>query len=143
MKRFYLIAILMTICGMTAMAQDRPDITHQTTGRDRIDIVSITTILTPVFDEPYIFVNGCENTYCEVAVTEGTVMEWWGVIGKEYGTMIEYEFSCDKSYVITLKSSQGSTMVWRLENGVLNGTRKTWGDMSDQIFFDYIPLFDR
>ena len=32
MKRFVYIIILATICGMTAMAQDRPDITRQTSG---------------------------------------------------------------------------------------------------------------
>ena len=38
MKRIFTI-ILITICGMTAMAQDRPDMTHQSTGRDRIEFV--------------------------------------------------------------------------------------------------------
>ena len=32
MRRLIIITILATICGMTAMAQDRPDITRQTTG---------------------------------------------------------------------------------------------------------------
>lgn len=39
MKRIFII-ILITICGLTAMAQDRPDMTHQSTGRDRIDFVT-------------------------------------------------------------------------------------------------------
>ena len=35
MKRIYIITILAVICGLTAMAQNNPDIAHQTTGRDR------------------------------------------------------------------------------------------------------------
>ena len=35
MKRIYIITILAVICGMTAMAQNRPDMAHQNTGRDR------------------------------------------------------------------------------------------------------------
>ena len=35
MKRIYIITILAVICGLTAVAQNRPDMAHQNTGRDR------------------------------------------------------------------------------------------------------------
>lgn len=142
MKRLY-IAILITICGMTAMAQDRPDINHQTTGRDRDGIITYAMMLTPVYDEPYVEVYGCENNYYDVTVSTGRVIDWYGIIGKEYGTVIDYEFSSTMSYVITVTSSQGSTVVWRLENGVLNGSKMPWGGITDLTRFDQIPLFDR
>lgn len=47
MKRIIFITILSAICALTAVAQDKSVVTHQTTGgRDRIDII-ITTIDIP------------------------------------------------------------------------------------------------
>ena len=37
MKRIYIITILAVLCGITAAAQGRPNIGHQSTGRDRIE----------------------------------------------------------------------------------------------------------
>ena len=38
MKRFIFISIMAAICGMTAMAQNRPDVVQQTTGGNHDDI---------------------------------------------------------------------------------------------------------
>jgi len=146
MKRFYLIAILFAIASLTAMAQDKPDMTHQTTGEDRDGIVSFKTILTPLYDEPYIEVLGCEDSYYDVTVTIGMKCMWNGIIGREYGTVINYEFSSTKSYVITVTSLQGAShYVWRLENGVLNGSSRlpNWEGITDQWLIGGNPFFDR
>ena len=145
MKRFY-IAIMITICGLTAMAQDRPDMTHQTTGRDRGGLTIFTEFLQLQFNEDgLIEVMGSENEYFNVTITRETVCVWTGIIGREYGNVINYhDFSIVATYVITLTSSRGSTTVWRLENGVLNGSRiPRWGDVTDQIKNDYSRTFDR
>ncbi|MBQ6165960.1 MAG: hypothetical protein IJK41_00780 [Muribaculaceae bacterium] len=88
---------------------------------------------------------GSENEYFNVTITRETVCVWTGIIGREYGNVINYhDFSIVATYVITLTSSRGSTTVWRLENGVLNGSRiPSWGDVTDQIKNDYSRTFDR
>lgn len=66
MKRFIIITILATIAGMTAMAQDRPDVTHQTTGGDRIDITTVNVsrpVLTYDAEEQEITVRGFADFY--------------------------------------------------------------------------------
>ena len=139
MKRFYIIAILITICSMTAMAQNRPDITHQSTGRDRGGVVSLVELLTPVFTEPYIMVYGCENSNYDVTVVKGASLEWNGNIGKDYGAIIDYAFLSTESYVITVTNSRVS-YEWRLEYGVLNGSRMpNWGGITD-LKHDFNPL---
>lgn len=135
MKRIYII-ILITICGMTAMAQNRPTGTHQSSGGDRDGIVSFTEMLMLQFNEDgLIEVTGCENDYYNVTITKESSLVWVGIIGKEHGNVISYNhFDAVATYVITLTSSRGSTTVWKLENGVLNGSRiPNWGNATDQM----------
>lgn len=144
MKRFYII-ILITMCGMTAMAQNRPTGTHQTTGGDRDGIVSFAEVLLLQFNEDgLIEVMGCENDYFNVTITKESTFVWGGIIGKEYGNVIEYNsFDLSATYVITLTSSRGSTTAWKLENGVLNGSRMpNWGGVTDHKI-DSNPLQNR
>ena len=66
MKRFIFITILAAIVGMTAMAQDRPDVTHQTTGGDRVEITSFSVSkpdLTYDAEEQEITVHGFAEYY--------------------------------------------------------------------------------
>ena len=144
MKRFYII-ILITICGMTAMAQNRPTGTHQSSGGDRGGIVSFTEVLMLQFNEDgLIEVTGCENDYYSVTITKDSSFVWGGIIGREHGNVIEYNnFDAVATYVITLTSSRGSTTVWKLENGVLNGFRTpNWGGVTDHKI-DSNPLQNR
>ena len=132
MKRFYIIAILI-ISGMTAMAQNRPDITHQTTGDDRRGIVSFTDMLQLQFnDEGMIEVIGCGSNYYRVNVTQGTANVWSETIGREKGNVINYDFPEIGTFLITLTNSRGSTTLWRLENGVINGSSRipNWGEVA-------------
>ena len=144
MKRIIIITILAVICGITAMAQDRPNGTHHSSGGDRTEFFTRVSVLVPVFDDPNIVVYGCEDAYYDVTVTMGSSIEFNDIIGRERGNTINYEFSTDRSYVITLTSLlQGTTIVWRLDNGVLNGSRipNLGGVTNDMIngafFLDY------
>ena len=142
MKRLVIIAILSTICGMTAMAQDRPTGTHHSTGGDRGGITSFVAILQAEFVDPYIEVYGCEDASYDVIVSTGSSVVWNEIIGGEYGNVINYEFSTTRSYVITLTSlQQGTTFVWKLENGVLNGSGiPNLGNITNQKKIIVVPL---
>ena len=146
MKRFYIIAILITICGMTAMAQNSKGMAHQSTGRDRDGITTFCELLQLQFnDEGMIEVIGCENDYYNVSITKDLSCVWNGIIGRGFGNIITYnDFSPAGTYMITLTSSRGSITVWKLENGVLNGSNMpNWGGISDQMNNDHHPLYDR
>lgn len=135
MKRIFIIAILITVCGLSAMAQNRPDMTHQSTGRDRDELPSYSAALELQFnDEGLIEVLGCENEYYNVTITRETAYVWNGIIGKEYGNVIAYNgFETTATYLITLTSSRGTTSLWRLEYGILTGSRvPNWGGVIDQ-----------
>ncbi|MBR6947442.1 MAG: hypothetical protein IKH53_05750 [Muribaculaceae bacterium] len=140
MKRLY-IAILITICGMTAMAQDRPDMTHQTTGRDRDGFDSYEMLMLQFNEDGLIEVSGCENTNYQVTITRESIPVWYGMIGKDYGNVINYtSFAVTSTYIITLTSSRGST-VWRLENGILIGSKlPNWGGPLNHYKTDLDPL---
>ena len=139
MKRFY-IAILITICGMTAMAQNNSGMAHQTPDKNRKDIAIFTQVLTPIYSEPFIVVYGCENKNYDVTVTKGGLFDWNGTIGKDYGAIIDYTFLSTESYVITITNSQ-VFYEWRLENGVLNGSKcPNWGAELNNVPY---PQLDR
>lgn len=142
MKRFYIIAILI-ISGMTAMAQDRPDITHQTTGDDRLERTT-ETIQLQFNNDGRIELVGGGNHYYNVNVTSGIENIWQETIGREKGNVINYDFPIIGTFLITLTSSQ-STTLWRLENGVLNnGSRiPKWGEVADQMKQGYSRTYNR
>ena len=123
MKRFY-IAILITICGMTAMAQNRPDITHQSTGRDRGGIVLFADRPTVVFDNEAneIHVYGNESDFYNVTITSATTNQ---VV---YTTVIDGNFDIidasnlsNGTYVIAFTSSHGNTYRWTFNQGLQDG----------------------
>ena len=70
MKRIYIITILAAICGLTAMAQNRPDIAHQNTGRDRIEFGFYADQPTLVYDDVTneIAVYGNESEFYDVII---------------------------------------------------------------------------
>ena len=115
MKRFYFISILITICGLTAMAQNRPDLTHQTGGGDR-------TIFNIVIDKPTlsfvqanheITVQGNNSEFYAVSVSlqdsEAPICET--VIDGEYD-VIDVSMLTSGNYVIALTSSHGNIYTW-------------------------------
>ena len=112
MKRFY-IAILITICGLTAMAQDRPDMTHQSTGRDRGGIVLFADRPTLVFnsEENQIEVYGNESDYYNVTITRASLVVYTATIDGNYD-VIDVSNMSNGIYVIALTSSRGNTYQW-------------------------------
>lgn len=72
MKRFLFITILAAICGLSAVAQDKSVVTHQTTGgRDRYDVsdnLTITPQLEYSADEKEIYVTCGEGICYDVVV---------------------------------------------------------------------------
>lgn len=115
MKRFYFISILITICGLTAMAQNRPDLTHQTGGGDR-------TIFNIVVDKPAlsfdrnnheITVQGNNSEFYAVSVTleDSQALIFETVIDGEYD-VIDVSMLTSGNYVIALTSSHGNIYTW-------------------------------
>ena len=124
MKRFYIIAILITIAGMTAMAQNRPDITHQSTGRDRGGVVFYADRPTLVFDNVtnQIEVYGSDSDYYNVAITSTTNNQvvFTAVIDGNYD-IIDANIMSSGAHVIALTSSHGNTYRWTFDQGLQGG----------------------
>jgi len=115
MKRFNIIIILIAICSITAMAQNRPDVTHQTTGDDRNIFKFILDVPTLTYDEDAqeIIVQGSQAQYYTVSITatpsQMVVLET--VIDGEYD-VIDVSMLTVGSYDITLISSNRNTYSW-------------------------------
>ena len=121
MKRFYIITILAIICSLTAMAQNRPGMAHQTTGRDRDQFM--TSLLIPS-------VSLSDN---QLTVTD--ISGFWTVwITDEFGSIcmsprsfegentvdIGFYPSNDVTYVLYISTSAGNTYSWSIERGFVN-----------------------
>ena len=127
MKRFNIIAILITICGITAMAQDRPDLTHQTGGDDRNIFKFIMDVPTLTYDEDAqeIIVQGSQAEYYTVSITatpsQMVVLET--VIDGEYD-VIDVSMLTAGSYDISLTSSNRNIYSWTFnQSGGLSSTK--------------------
>lgn len=118
MKRLYFI-ILITICGLTAMAQDRPDMTHQSTGRDRMGYKFDKPTL--VFDNALnqIAVYGCASEYYDVTITSQLSQQviYMTVINGIYD-IIDTSIMPSGAYIITLTSQRGNIYKWTFDQGL-------------------------
>ena len=121
MKRIYIIAILITVCGLTAMAQDRPDMTHQTTGRDRVEFKSYADQPNLVYDSEtnQIAVYGNESEFYDVNITSLATQQivFIAVINGQYD-IIDAAIMSNGSYQITLVSSHGNVYQWTFDHGL-------------------------
>ena len=144
MKRFYLFAILITICGMTVMAQNNSGMAHHIPDKNRLPVVITQEFLQPFINyDGKIEVIGCVNYYYTVTITKGSAFVWSGTIGKGYTSVIDYnEFEEDVTYLITVMSSQGTTIVWRLENGVFVDPSMPGRGSTTNHLIDGITLLD-
>ena len=130
MKRFYFIAILAAICGMTAMAQDRPDLTHQTGGDDRIDFAFIMDMPSLVYDgdAQEIIVMGSQSDYYTVTImsqsTQMIMLET--MVDGEYD-IIDVSMLATGTYIIALTSPRWNTYSWSFTQGVGLSNIKTTG----------------
>jgi len=122
MKRIYIIAILITMCGLSAMAQDRPDLTHQTGGGDRNVFKFVNDQPTLIYDAGAmeIQVTGSESAFYNVEITSqtSTMLILQTVIDGEYD-VIDASMLTTEGYVVALTSSQGNTFTWIFNNGQL------------------------
>jgi hypothetical protein len=71
MKRLYIIIILAVLCGITAAAQGRPNISHQSTGRDRTGFaLSAPPLISYDNASQQLTINASKNTaYFELTIT--------------------------------------------------------------------------
>ena len=121
MKRLSIIAILITVCGIAAMAQDRPDLTHQTGGDDRNIHKVFADMPTLNYDEvaQEIIVQGSQSSYYTATiVSQSTQMiEFETVIDGEYD-IIDVSMLTTGSYIITLTSSNENSYAWTFSQGL-------------------------
>ena len=119
MKRFYIITILAVICGLTAMAQNRPDNAHQTNGKDRIENKFFADRPSLVYDNVtnQIIVEGNDSEYYDVVITSAEQVVFTTVINGEYD-IIDASFMTTGTYVVSLTSSRGNTYRWIFDHGL-------------------------
>ena len=126
MKRFYII-ILITICGITAMAQDRPDLTHQTNSDDRDRMWLTCDMPSLVYDETaqVILVEGSESVYYIATITSqaNQMVMLETVIDGEYDT-IDVSMLTAGTYTIALTSSRWNTYTWTFSQAL--GVSANW-----------------
>ena len=118
MKRIYIITILITICGLFAMAQDRPDLTHQSTGRDRLGFKIDEPDLIYDSGTNLITVIGCGSEYYDVVITSATTQQvvYMTVIDGHYD-IIDASFMANGAYIVELTSSRGNLYQWFFDQG--------------------------
>jgi len=128
MKRLYIFTtiLLMTICGMTAMAQDRPDITHQTGGGDRDKTPGVFFAQpTLEYDQEtnLITVYGFDTFYYDVVITMQStgMIVWQGMIDGVCG-IIDASILINGTYVIKLIDDGGRYYTWTFDSSMC-GTR--------------------
>ena len=136
MKRFYIIAILITICGITAMAQDRPDLTHQTNSDDRDRMWLTNDMPSLVFDETaqVILVEGSESDYYIATITSqaNQMVMLETVIDGEYD-IIDVSMLTAGNYTIALTSSNWNTYTWTFNQALGVTSNRTAGRTSGRL----------
>ena len=125
MKRFYFIIILAVFCGMTAMAQDRPNITHQSTGGNRGGFAIIVDRPTLYFDSENraIQVYGCESEYYDFTITEKTSQAIMisGRIDGNFDTIDATTLVNGTTYTILFTSANGNCYQWTFDGELITG----------------------
>lgn len=122
MKRTFIIILLATICSLFSMAQDRPDITHQSTGGDRIEFKpssAPTLKYRPQTQE--ISVTNCQSDYYIVEINESStdLLVYSGMVSG-YGDVIDASMLLSGvTYTISLKDDNGEKCLYTFENGII------------------------
>jgi len=119
MKRIYIITILITICGLAAMAQDRPDLTHQSTGRDRLGYKLDQPTLVYDSEANQIVVYGCGSEYYDVMITSASTQQvvYVTIIDGHYD-IIDASIMSSGVYTLELTSSRGNKYQWVFDQGL-------------------------
>ena len=125
MKRFYIITIMAIICSLAAMAQNRPDMAHQTNGGNRRDIKTSLSM-------PSVSLSGSDLTvtnisgYWTVWITDDsgfTCMSPRSFEGEIESEDIGFYASNDVTYVLYILTSAGNTYTWSIESGSITTTQ--------------------
>lgn len=116
MKRLFIISIILSICGIVAMAQD-PVSSHQSTGRDRLDVLTDLRQPTVSYDDGKILISNGSGQYHAVLTSMTTQlveidMTIDGAEGEIDITDLE-----DGKYMLALTGSAGITYRWMIDKG--------------------------
>lgn len=115
MKRFNIFIITIAICGIAAMAQNRPDVTHQSTGDDRNIHKFVADMPTLSYNEEAreITVQGSQSDFYTVSIivqsSQAVVLET--VIDGTFD-IIDVSMLESSNYNIALTSSNSNTYSW-------------------------------
>jgi len=119
MKRIYIITIMTILCSMAAMAQNRPDMAHQTNGGNRYE--EMTSLSVPV-------VSLLGNKLAVTNITGSWTMWITDEFGAYcvyprtyYGPQNDISVSIDNNeeYVLTITTSAGITYRWHIDGGFI------------------------
>jgi hypothetical protein len=116
MKRLFIISIILSICGIVAMAQD-PVSSHQSTGRDRLDYMTDFRQPTVSYDDGMIIIsngNGLYHAVLTSLTTQFVVIDM--IIDGDEGE-IDIAFLEDGKYMLALTGSAGITYRWTIDKG--------------------------
>ena len=119
MKRIYIILTLSIVCCMAAMAQNRPDIAHQTTGEDRYKKqfgYSERPVVYYDSDRKVIEISGSEEYYNVFFNSQTTDFVW---VVTAYGPSDEISVMglLDGVYTMTVSTPVGTSFVWTFRKG--------------------------
>lgn len=128
MKRFYIITILAIICSLTAMAQNRPGMAHQTNGGNRNNIATNLSM-------PSVTLSGSELTVTNITgfwtmwITDelGMICMSPRSFEGEISEDINFYASNDVKYTLYITTSAGNTYTWFIEYGIISSTQ--WGEL--------------
>jgi len=118
MKRFFIITILASIAitsGLAGVPQNRPDMAHQSTGKDRLEIFG--TLATPdvdLFGDALIITNAKNGTfYISNYSSTKEYLDYVHIDTNEYTySLAGYE---DTKYIVTVVTDSGATYKWTLD----------------------------
>ena len=125
MKRFYIITILAITCSLAAMAQNRPDMAHQTNGGNRRDIKTSLSM-------PSVSLSGSDLTvtnisgYWTVWITDDsgfTCMSPRSFEGEIESEDIGFYASNDVTYALYITTAAGNTYTWYIEYGIISSAQ--------------------
>ena len=124
MKRFYIITILAIVCSLTAMAQNRPGMAHQTAGGNRNDIMTSLSIPSVSLSDNVLTVTNISG-YWTVWITDefGSICMSPRSFEGEDTVEIGFFLSNDVTYTIYISTSAGNTYTWCIEHGFVNMTQ--------------------
>lgn len=131
MKRFLIISIILSICGLAAMAQD-PVSSHQSTGRDRYEVFSNTRQPSVSYDagSEKITVSNVSGQYHAVVTFISTQAVIIDTVIDGQDDEIDLTGQEDGKYMLALTGLNGVTYRWTIDRGGNNQAEPYWNNGS-------------